>query len=53
MAYIDSDADEKVSSGDALWVYKDYDSDGTLDFTGSYTLEFKDGNNNLVGSEKL
>ena len=52
MAYIDSDADEKVSSGDALWVYKDYDSDGNLDYEGSYTFEFMLGKF-VVGSEKL
>ncbi len=53
MVYIDSNNDEKVSEGDALWIYKDYNSDGTSDFTGSYTFEIKTANNELAASQGL
>lgn len=53
MAYIDSDHNQKVSSGDAIWIYKDYDSDGVIDYRGTHKLEIKDPDNTLAGSESL
>jgi len=48
MCYLDSNSDGKVSAGDALWVYKDYNADGTEDFTTGYRVKILDGSDNEV-----
>ena len=53
MAFLDSDSDGKVTSTDAIWIFKDYNSDGTPDLSPGYTLEIRDDNNKLIGSSDL
>ncbi len=53
MAYIDSRNNGRISEGDAFYIYKDYDSDGTIDLTGFYSIEIRTGNDYLAGSQEL
>ncbi len=53
IVYIDSNSDGKVSEGDGIWVYKDYNTDGTIDYSGLHTLEIKTANGKLAGRQSL
>jgi len=39
IAYIDQNADTKVTSGDTIYVYKDYDNDGIEEILSRYKLK--------------
>jgi hypothetical protein len=50
MVYLDSDADGKLTAGDQIYIYKDYNSDGFDDVSYDYEFEIRDGDN-LVSSK--
>jgi hypothetical protein len=47
-AYVDANNDHKVSVGDSIWVYKDYDADGKNDIFPKYSFNILDYDDNLV-----
>lgn len=47
-AYIDANNDHKISAGDSIWVYKDYDADGKNDILPRYTFNILDNDDNPV-----
>jgi len=46
--YVDASSDGKVSAGDGIWVFKDYNADGTDDFTPGYKFKIIDNDDNEV-----
>ena len=53
MAYIDADSDGKVTAGDSIWIYKDYDADDYNEILSRYTLKILDGNNEMVLKKQI
>ena len=53
VAYIDQNKDGKVSSDDSIWIYKDYNDDGTNEIASRYTFKILDGNNEMVMKKQL
>ena len=47
------DGNDELNSGDQIWVYKDYDDDGTDDITSGYKFKILDGDDNIVISKEL
>jgi hypothetical protein len=47
-AYIDSQYDNKINSGDSIWVFKDWNEDNTDDVTTGFTFKILDGKNKDV-----
>lgn len=47
-AYVDANKDRKISLGDSIWVYKDYDADGKNDIFPKYSFNILDYDDNLV-----
>jgi len=44
LAFIDSESDGKVNAGDAIWIYKDYNDDGTNEISSGYKIKILDNN---------
>ena len=47
-AYIDANNDHKISAGDSIWIYKDYDADGKNDILPRYAFNILDNDDNFV-----
>jgi flagellin-like protein len=52
-AILDSETDGKINSGDAIWVYKDYDDDGDDEITSGYRIKILDADGNEVLNKEL
>ena len=46
--YVDSQSDNKLNSGDSIWVFKDWNEDNTEDVTTGYAFKVLDGKNEDV-----
>jgi len=52
-AFIDSEGNDKIDSGDAVWVYKDYNNDGVDDVNSDCRFKIVDEQNNEHVNIKL
>jgi flagellin-like protein len=52
IALVDQDANEKLTSGDNIYIFKDYNGDNTYDITSNYEFKIKIGSNTAF-SKKL
>jgi hypothetical protein len=52
IVFIDEDADNKVNTGDTIYIYNDYNNDGTNDILPTYSLRILI-DNELALSRKL
>ena len=48
MAYIDANSDGKITSGDSIWIYKDYDADDYDEIISRCTFRILNENNEIV-----
>ncbi len=48
LCYLDANGDGKVNAGDKIWVYKDFERDGTANVEPGYNLKILDGKDNEV-----
>ena len=48
IAYIDQDGDGRISEGDILHIYKDYDNDGIEEISSNSIFEILIGNNRVL-----
>ena len=53
LAVVDQNKDGKINANDAIWVYKDWERDGTQDVTSRYTFTILDQDNKVVYSKAI
>jgi hypothetical protein len=47
-AYVDAQNDNKITSGDSIWVFKDWNEDNTDDVTPGFNFKILDSENNEI-----
>ena len=52
LVYLDQNSDQKVNAGDSIYVYKDYDADGTEEISANYIFRIM-ANNDMAGEKGL
>ncbi|MCK5559718.1 MAG: hypothetical protein KAJ51_03960 [Thermoplasmata archaeon] len=53
IAYVDEFSNGKLDSGDSIWIYKDWTSDGTQDIQSRYTFKILDADHEMVLKKQL
>jgi FlaG/FlaF family flagellin (archaellin) len=53
MAFVDQNNDGKINADDAIWVYKDYERDGTQDVQSRFTFKILDADGEMVLKKQL
>jgi hypothetical protein len=53
IAYFDQTSDGKINGGDSLYIYKDYDADGTDDVLSNYDVKIITSNDEMAMNKAL
>jgi hypothetical protein len=53
IAYIDQNTNGKISADDTIWIYKDYNADGTNEILSNYLFNILDADGNMVLKKQL
>jgi hypothetical protein len=53
IAYVDQTDDGRITSGDSIYIYKDYNADEVQDVYPNYSITILDNNSDIVLNKKL